>query len=149
MYFSILLCHASMNCWKDSSWMPLSWLRDDLCAFKTCSFDNLLEIEERSKKKKSQTEEDQVNREDVPVRRCSRAGTVGVASRCRAVLPFVLAQLPSLLALWAKQTPQTFWLAVWFCGKDSLWTIPLPSKNVITPVTFQTDLVCASKRYAV
>ena len=26
MYFPIFLCHTSMHCWKDSSWMPLSFV---------------------------------------------------------------------------------------------------------------------------
>ena len=82
MHFSILLCHASMHCWKDSSGMPLSSAVTALLMASTPSKRVPLMIPLSLGKRKSHTEQDQVNRKIVPVRRCSsQPGTAGCAGR--------------------------------------------------------------------
>ena len=54
MHFSILLCHASMHCWKDSSGMPLSSVitcspLEGLHTFKTGPLDDPHELGEKKK----------------------------------------------------------------------------------------------------
>ena len=73
MHFSILLCHASMHCWKDSSWRP-PHLQNRSPWWSPWVWGG----------KESHTEQDQVNREVVAVQRCSsQPGTAGCSGCCQ------------------------------------------------------------------
>ena len=111
MHFSILLCHASMHCWKDSSGMLRRYsLLDSLHVFKTGPLDDPLELWEKKKVTQNKfrwigTLFQQGNvllGQELP-------DAQGIVGRCIGVVKqpqFALSKLSSLLVHWAKQTQQ-------------------------------------------
>ena len=86
MHFSILLCHTSMHCWKDSSGMPLSSILTPSWWPPCLQNGSLWWSPWVCGKEKGHTEQDQVNREVVPARWCSsQPGTAGCSERCEQV----------------------------------------------------------------
>ena len=130
MHFSILLCHAhaSMHCWKDSSGMLLSSIVTALLMTSTPSkwVPKMGSLELREKKR--------VTRSKIRwIRRLFQYGDVllgqelpdaqGVVSRCIVVVKqprFVLPQLSSLLAHWAKQKLQDLFVDL-LTDRLALW----------------------------
>ena len=153
MHFSIILCHTSMHCWKDSSGMPLSSVVTALLMASTPSkWVPLMIPLSLGKRRKSHG-----------ARSCEQGGFSST------VMFFSARNCRMLRALWAgalswwsshdlschnsrlfsrtdrsksrRISLQTCWLIVWPCGKNSLWTMPLTSQNV-NNMTLTFDFDC-------
>ena len=121
MHFSILLCHTSMHCWKDSSGMPLSSIVTALLMASMPSKRVLLMIpllEIRWTERLFQYG-DVLLGQELP-------DAQGIVSRCTVVVKqprFVLPQLSSLLMHWAKQKPQDLFVDL-LIDRLALWQEP-------------------------